>query len=417
MPEPKCVFLVEDHAISPDSSGGGAALRYSRLQFLAHSGWDIALVILSHPNSPGQFSDFIEKQSEIWEMIKGWCVSYQKIDLQYASRDFNSLRLLWLGLTAPSRFRFRRLDQKSDSDLIRVLEKENPTIIWADNRFPAVHAVRSKIDVPIIYSHYDWLWRIKRYRFGKKSTGWRYKFRFWVWKRSDRWLMRRVAGSVSGSTSEATEMRSLGASNVAYFPPTYVPVELSKLSRSVSAPRIVHLGGMQTTATRKGLERFLEVTWPILCRGLDEQPEFWVIGNMKGAPKSLLGSLDQVGAVCPGFVKDLKSVLRPFDIHVVPWEHNTGTRTRIPLALNYGQILVSTKPAAACFPSLRHNVDCILVDDLHCMASEIIGLLTNQQRRKRIGVAARKAFMENFTREALQSSFNRFLCDVVSSVS
>lgn len=229
--------------------------------------------------------------------------------------------------------------------------------------------------------------------------------------------MRRVAGCVSGSTSEATEMRSLGASNVAYFPPTYVPIELSELSESVSSPRIVHLGGMQTTATRKGLKRFLEVTWPILCRGLDKQPEFWVIGNMEGAPKSLLGSLDQAGAVCTGFVKDLKSVLRPFDIHVVPWEHNTGTRTRIPLALNYGQVLVSTKAAAACFPNLRHDIDCILVDDLDCMTSEILDLLTNQQRRRRIGEAARKAFMENFTREALQPSFNEFLYDVVPSVS
>jgi hypothetical protein len=166
---------------------------------------------------------------------------------------------------------------------------------------------------------------------------------------------------------------------------------------------------MQTTANRLGLERFLDVSWPIICQTSSVHPELWVVGSLAGASGSLLAKLKQAKAACPGFVDDLTTVLRPFDIHIIPWEHNTGTRTRIPLVLNYGQVLVSTKAGAACLPELRHNENCVLVHNLEQMAKEVMLLIPDESRRQKLARAGRDTFEKQYTREAVQPRFNQFL--------
>jgi glycosyltransferase involved in cell wall biosynthesis len=166
---------------------------------------------------------------------------------------------------------------------------------------------------------------------------------------------------------------------------------------------------MQTTANRVGLEHFLDTTWPIIRDELSEPPEFWVIGSLSGAPQSLLDKLDEVGAICTGYVKDLASVLRPYDIHIVPWEHDTGVRTRVPLILNYKQALVAVKDSVACFPELHDKDNCLLASDLNDMANEIIDLLSKHEQRRQIAERGRETFLAHFTREAVQPRFDSLL--------
>jgi glycosyltransferase involved in cell wall biosynthesis len=123
----------------------------------------------------------------------------------------------------------------------------------------------------------------------------------------------------------------------------------------------------------------------------------------------MLSALQRIGAKCPGFVEDLSTVLRPYDIHIVPWSHNTGVRTRIPLALNYGQALVAMRTTAACLDELRDGENCLLVSDFGEMAQAIRRLLHDDALRRRIADEGRKTFLACFTREGLQPRFDRFL--------
>ena len=104
--------------------------------------------------------------------------------------------------------------------------------------------------------------------------------------------------------------------------------------------------------------------WPVLK---DTGVELEVVGDLTGASLELQQHLRSVK--CVGFVKDLRSVLRPFDIHIIPWEHNTGQRTRLPLALAMSQVVVSTKAAVACYPEAVDGINCRLLDTLDEMAS------------------------------------------------
>jgi hypothetical protein len=96
-------------------------------------------------------------------------------------------------------------------------------------------------------------------------------------------------------------------------------------------------------------------------------------------------------------VENLQSVLKPYDLHIIPWEYNTGTRTRIPLVFNYAQVLVSTKAAASCYPEVVHEQNSMLCDDLPQMTQQLIDLYNNTEKRIFTGNNARKTFDEVFT--------------------
>jgi glycosyltransferase involved in cell wall biosynthesis len=119
--------------------------------------------------------------------------------------------------------------------------------------------------------------------------------------------------------------------------------------------------------------------------------------------------LEEVGAICTGYVEDLASVLRPYDVHIVPWEYNTGVRTRVPLILNYMQALVAVEAGVACFPELYHGENCMLASDLRDMAHKVIGLLASHNTRRETAERGRETFLAHFTREAVQPKFDSLL--------
>src|SRR5262249_43805325 len=147
---------------------------------------------------------------------------------------------------------------------------------------------------------------------------------------------------------------------------------------------------------RIGLERFFDVVWPELS---SESPEFFVIGDVRKAPPALAEKLNTVK--CMGYVPDLGSILHPFDLHVIPWEHSTGQRTRLVMAFNYGQTVIAVRASIAGFPEARDGENCRLVDRLDQMGNVIKELLNDPAQRERLGRAARRTFETCFMRQAL----------------
>jgi glycosyltransferase involved in cell wall biosynthesis len=282
----------------------------------------------------------------------------------------------------------------AESVLAPMIRQLRPDLIWAHHFAPAQVAVLQH-EVPVVWSHHDWLHRIKALRNRRAIDE--------DVKRAEEHVARRVARAVTGSYVELNELRQAGCAHVDYIPVTYAPVDGS-LVRSPDAPvRVVHLGGLQTTATRDGLERFLDVVAPRLTT----PDALLVVGDLAGASDGLLGKLQNV--TCTGFVDDLVGVLQPFDLHVVPWEHTTGQRTRVPLALNFGQVVVSTRDAVSGFPEMRDGENCRLVARLDDMAGVINELMDRPDERRRLGTAARDTFEQHFSRAAVLPRYRAVL--------
>jgi glycosyltransferase involved in cell wall biosynthesis len=254
--------------------------------------------------------------------------------------------------------------------------------------------------VPVVYVHHDWLYRIKALRNHRAINPWQ--------QAVEEQLVRSVSAVVCGSKPECAEIAQAGGRQVYYLPVSYEPVTVDLEGAEDKPPRLVHLGGMGTTANREGLLAFSERVWPTLkISGV----EFEVIGDTTGAPAALQEHLRTVK--CIGFIKDLTTGLRPFDIHVIPWEYSTGQRTRLPVAFNHAQVVVATRAAVACYPEARDRENCRLVDRLEDMVPVITELLADPGERSRLGRAARATFEKHFTRAALLPKY----VEVLSAIS
>lgn len=406
-----CLFVTEDWPLTPDAYGGAGPLCYSHLELLAHAGWQIWLLILFEQGTSKGFQQFTREQPETWQRIKAWCRHETMIPIRRKQVQSNLWQRARLALQEPARLFIAPAPSMVD-DMLKQAECAQSDLIWAEHLLPGTLAAHIFAPNLVVYSHHDWYWRIKSH--GQGRDGGRYKFKMWLRRRHEEALVRRMKACVSASATEAIEVAQISGKKVGYFPTTYPVYGLSS-QKLPSPPRIVHLGGMRTTANRIGLQRFLEICWPRIKQACSLPPELWIVGSLSGISDDLCLRLEEAGAVCTGFVEDLNSLLRAYDIHIVPWEHNTGTRTRIPLALNHGQALVSTRAAAACLPEIRHEENALLSDSLEQMTEHILLLLSNNERRQQLAAAGRQTFQRNFTRAALQPRFNQFLESICES--
>lgn len=411
---PRCVFLVEDWPLSRQAAGGAGALIVSHLELLLAGSCRVQLLVLRDPRAPKGFDAFTAEQEDAWLALRRECAEFRVLELEKTPRQRAPLRHAVRGVFDPS-WLYLDVAPQSFAELSAILSEWRSDLIWAEHLLPAALACRVS-SLPVIYGHHDWSWRIKTHRQGRRTT-WRGRFaqrlKAALRRRFEERLVRGVAGCVSGSASESAELRRLGGGCVAYLPTTFARAVADPVPWPDGPPRLVHLGGLQTTATRLGLERFLDVVWPRLRESLGAScPELWVIGSPDGAPDALRSALASAGAIAPGFVAELGEVLRPGDLHVLPWEHDTGTRTRIPLALAHGQALVSTRAAAACLAELEDSENCVLVDRLEEMPEAISGLLDNPSLRRRLALAGLDLVEKSFTRTSQQDRCDRFVAEV-----
>jgi glycosyltransferase involved in cell wall biosynthesis len=378
------LYIVSKDPISPNYFGGASSMYYDQLLALSDLGHEIHLWHFASAEERKGFKGFVENERGIWAAVGGRCNSSHLSEYRngetLVDRGLSRMRSLLPPCLPVPRWSLHR-------ELRELIGRLQPEVIWAQHFEPALLAAQ-QTEVPVVYVHHDWLFRIKALRNHREINPRQMA--------SEHRLVRSVAAVVSGSALECEEIKAAGARDVHYIPVSFEPVPLELERAAASDVRLVHLGGMGTTANREGLLAFFEEIWPRL-KGLNAHLE--VVGDTSAAPPGLQKHLQTVN--CTGFVPDLTTVLRPYDIHIIPWGHATGQRTRLPLAFNHAQVVVATKAAVACHPEARDGENCRLVDQLKDMAEVIPQLLQNKTERVRLGNAARATFEHYFTRAAL----------------
>jgi glycosyltransferase involved in cell wall biosynthesis len=392
------LFLVNKGKISPNENGG-ASVYYSHLQILYQLGYKINLLVMdwSGENIIKEF-----ETSEVAHLV----TSIINFTPTY-SVPSNKIRRFFEAIDRPDVFEYHFLNDENKEFLEKEILKNKIDIVWAEWRWTALLASYSKLTVPVIYAHHDWEYKLSKLRKKINLLG---KFHNFQKKRVEIKLVQSVSACVSGSFTEMEEIKKISNKEALYIPTTYENIEL--IEKGNTMPILVHLGGMGTTANRLGLERFLDVCWNDLKKE-NKDIQLHVIGSITSANGALREKLNDAQIICKGFIENLDSVLKPGDIHIIPWEYNTGTRTRLPLVFNYQQVLIATKASVEAFPEVINGENSVLCDDLEQMTDEILKLLADTSKLKKISDNAKDTFIESFSHASQLKKANNFLDKII----
>lgn len=393
----KTLFIVNSGLISSNANGG-ASVYYSHLELLYKAGLEINLLVI-------QWGENDVFREEDYTEIQQFIVSLQtyKINSKTPKQNF---KRIYNAVFKPELFEYYFLNDENIEFLKKSIIKNKVDFVFADWRWAAIWACFSNLKVPVVYGHHDWEYKLAKLR--SKPTFLK-KFHTFQKKRVEYKLVRKVAVSISGSFTEAKEIEKISAKKALYVPTTYSQITPSL--KPIKTPNIVHLGGMGTTANRLGLERFLDVCWQEIHQK-NAAIKLVVVGSLRQATPSLIEKLKGKNIICKGFVGDLQEVLHPQDIHIIPWEFNTGTRTRIPVILNYEQVLIATKASVKAFPELKNKENAILSDNLKEMTKDVLELINQPEKRKIISKKGKETFLNHFMAENHTESLKKVLKNI-----
>jgi glycosyltransferase involved in cell wall biosynthesis len=397
----RSIFIVSRRTISPNGPGGASAIHYEQLNALHELGHEIHLWHYAYPQQREEFDRFMKADPHTWADVETKCASVTFTTLPDRPTLTNRISNKLANFVSHDHVMNPLFRQVAFPVLKQLIRKTKPDFIWSQH-FGATQIATLQQKLPVVYSHHDWLHRIKRTQMngnGHQNGSTRLR-------QAEERVAAKVHAVVSGSAVECDQLRKLGCKRVAYIPVSFEPVPITADVGPFPRARLVHLGGMGTTANRVGLERFFEVVWP----QIDKSEELWVVGDTKQASSSLADSLSQVK--CTGHVKDLTTVLRPFDLHIIPWEHNTGQRTRMVMAFNHAQVVVAVRAAVEGFREAVHDHNCVLLDNLSEMPAALARLIDNPAERKRLGLNARRTFETHFTRASLLPKYEAVIASL-----
>lgn len=387
----KCLYIVSSGPITPNGSGGGSAIYYDQMMALRESGCDIHLWHFATTPERLLFEENVRRDPETWRKVQDTCSSIQLTTVEesppLAKRLHDRLAATMRRTPLVARWDYIKT-------LRQILAEIQPDFIWAHHLEAATLSAQIK-STPFIYFHHDWLYRIFAFRNGRPHNA--------VLKKREEDISRSAFAVVTGSAYEHKELLDLGCKRVRYIPVTYDPVAVD-MANPGHKPNLVHLGGMGTTANWQGLLSFFEEAWPSLAT---QGFRLDVIGDIQPAPQSLAQHLKAVN--CHGFVSDLSTVMRPYDLQIIPWNHPTGQRTKVPVALNYAQVIIACRGGVAGFKDLQSERNCILVDSVEEMPQAIRRVTENSELRMRLGKAAKATFEHHFTRQILLPRYQDLL--------
>lgn len=397
------LFWIHEMLLAKRKESGALVLALSHLRLLlAHPHIQVELWYLS-----------TEAQEEAQESLNWFFETYLEHPPQYRivalkkpqpAPSLSQRLKAWMGTD-----RQAMLDQyfplSSEENQKRVGEAlktpDNPsTVIWAEHLLPALLALETS-SLPVIYGQHDFMHKIVRMRAGKSLIR---RLRSWRVRTSEQAMIRHCAAYVAGSSTELAELQAIGSKGKpAFYAPTTFPAP-QKQGDYVTQPRLVHLGSFGTTANKVGVAYFVREVQPLL----KHEVALDLIGNPRGMPRVVEQAIAADKAQSLGFVDDLSQALRPGDLHLIPYTGNTGTRTRLPLVLAHGQLLIAMRPAVEGFRGLESGKNCLLASSAREMAQQIDAVLDAPKEYQRLAQAGRRLYEQEFTLEGQLPRFKEW---------
>lgn len=280
-----------------------------------------------------------------------------------------------------------------------------PQFVWAEHSDAAAALWQASPDLPWVYSHHDMRYLIRIHRTVRRSLFDRIQAQFA--RRAEIRTIRSADVVLTGSLTERDRLMQLGCLNAECIPMIYPGLPAIELNHIAPDMHITHIGSLETTANRSGLISYLSLVHPVVLAETDI--ELVIIGDATRIKAPLSELLLQPRIVCKGYVPDLSTVLRPYDITILPYTQDSGYRTKLPLLMAYAQVIVATRASlvGSMIPGLEQV--CILLDRLEDFPAKIAWLTSHPEERKRLGLAARAFVEQHFSLDTVLPLYEKLI--------
>lgn len=392
----KCLYIFANAPLS--ESFHGAASRYTQaFKALIRLDVEVHVMRLLASHRKEQVLGFEETQPDFRLADYSLARSWRDIEYQSQHSFRSKAEGVLKGLIRPVHFAFPEIELLR-APLLQAIETVQPDFIVAQMYPAGALVATTQHNMPWVFGHHDWIYRDSSLRLARlgsrKPLGPRFKY--WVKRNAEIAVARKSDVVIAASITEGRELEELGVKRVYVIPATYESAPTPLTDTAPQEPlRIVHFGQLTTRANAIGLHDYLTQVAPTLPKNW----EFHVIGSYDGAESSLVDRLKEAGALLLGRIDDLTTVFRPFDVSVIPFQHNTGERTRVAQLFNHSQVVMAHEQAVAGIQYVRPGENCFVLPDLKAFPDLLIRLANDRDLRKRIGLAAKATFERELTLE------------------
>ena len=394
----RVLYIAPGAPITPDYSG--ASIRYYQ-NFMAltrlYGAVDVFRVC---EQSQAAKTDEFERQSSVARQVHDLARSWQDYMLPPNPRQ-SRLEHLWQSAIDPVRYEFKFTPDVCLA-IARQIKQYDPEFIWVERAELAAALINHTPDIPWILSQHDigsYIWRI---RFGSHTLAQRWNQ--FSYRRAEARVFQAAPLIVTGSSSDAQRSNKLGAKHVEVIPVAYdfILPEPAIRTSSVTPVYISHVGSLETTANRVGLDAYLRTVHPQIR---EAGAILQIIGDDSRLKEPLQSLLRGANAQLKGFVPDLTQVLHPFNIAIIPYEFDSGYRTKLPLLFNHAQVVVTTRAAVNGMWIDGLETVCVALDRLEEFPEALLRLIGDSAERERLGRAAYAFYKAHFTLDAVMERY------------
>jgi glycosyltransferase involved in cell wall biosynthesis len=299
-----------------------------------------------------------------------------------------------------SYFVTRFIDKNFEKKLEEILTKNNYDIVQLESVFSAVYLplIKQYSNKIVLRAHNieHQIWEKVCYYERNIFKKWYLKIQTKRLKKFEENIFKQVDGITTFSEDDKQYILSLLPDKLIVVTPNgldmqkfeIVPFEQQKLNT------IFYLGSLDWIPNQQGVVWFLKNVWP---KVLERKNDVQLIVAGKKIPQ-WLKNFQVKNVRFYSDVPDTKELYHQYAITIVPLLAGSGIRVRIIEGMAYGKCIISTSIGAEGIPC-EHNKNIIIADTPENFAKELLDLLNNPDKVKRIQKEARKFAEENFSKE------------------
>ena len=241
-----------------------------------------------------------------------------------------------------------------------------------------------------------------------------YKFAYWTqqlaFQRYERLLSPKFDAVTCTSDIDAAVFAQHCAKDAIEIIPNGVDITHYRPDFTTEAPaHLIYIGSMDWYPNEDAVAFFADEVFPRIQEKVPDVAFSIVGGNPSGRVQKLA---ERDGVVVTGRVPEIKPYFAEATVFVVPLRIGSGTRLKILEALAMGKAIVSTSVGAEGL-DLKNGEEIFIADEPVAFADAVTRLLTDVQRRRRIGENGRARVERDYDwrsiGEKLHTLYNQIL--------